>query len=67
MINKIRIDPLLVRIEQAADMLALSRSRVYELLHAGEISSVKAGRSRRVIVDSIYEFIARLQEEQRQN
>ena len=56
--------PLLVRIERAADMLSLSRSRVYELMDAGEIRSVKAGRSRRVIVQSLHEFIARLEQEQ---
>jgi len=38
----------LLKIREAAEFLKLSRSRLYELMDAGELAYVKIGRSRRV-------------------
>ena len=50
--------PLLVRVDDAAKLLSLSRSVVYELVAQGKIESVVGGKSRRVIVASLHTFIA---------
>jgi excisionase family DNA binding protein len=48
---------LLLTVTEAADWLALSRSKTYELIAAGDIRSVTVGRSRRVPVDALKRFV----------
>lgn len=50
---------LLVTVPQAAQALKVGRSVVYELLLTGDIASIKIGRSRRVVLASLLDFIAR--------
>ena len=50
--------PLCVRPREAAEMLDVSRSFIYELIAAGVLDSVKIGGARRVSVKSI-ERVAR--------
>lgn len=40
--------PILFTPKQAASVLGISRSSVYNLLKAGELGSVRIGRSRRI-------------------
>ena len=54
---------LLTAEEVAAEALHIGRTRVYELLCAGEIQSVKIGRLRRVPVDAVRDYIAALAKE----
>lgn len=42
------MEKLLLRPEEAALMLGLSRTTLYALLSRGEIASVRVGRSRRI-------------------
>jgi excisionase family DNA binding protein len=49
---------LLLTPVEAANALGLRRTRIYELMASGELSSVKIGRSRRVPVSALHEFIA---------
>ena len=49
----------LVTIATAADWLGLSRSKLYELLAAGELPTVRIGRSRRIAVTDLEAFIDR--------
>lgn len=51
---------LLYRPEEAAELLGTSRSRVFELLATGELTSVKIGRSRRVPAGALDAFVAAL-------
>jgi excisionase family DNA binding protein len=44
---------LLLTVWEAADVLSVSRSRVYELIYAEQLDSVKIGRSRRVSLASV--------------
>jgi excisionase family DNA binding protein len=48
-----RMEKLLLTVWEAADVLAVSRSRAYELLYADQLDSVKIGRSRRVSIASV--------------
>lgn len=41
-------DPILVRIEEAARLLSLSRSTIYEMMDSGELPSVRRGAARRI-------------------
>jgi excisionase family DNA binding protein len=47
------MEKLLLTVWEAADVLSVSRSRVYELLYAEQFDSVKIGRSRRVVPASV--------------
>ena len=50
--------PLLLTVGQVADALGLSRSKIYELLAAGELPSLTIGRSRRVPADALAAWVA---------
>ncbi len=54
------MERLFLTAEETAEVLRVGRSRVYELLAAGEITSVKIGRLRRIPVDAVREYAERL-------
>lgn len=39
------LEPLTVRVATAVQITGLSRSRIYEIIKAGELETVKVGRS----------------------
>lgn len=48
----------LLRPEQVAEVLDVSRNKVYELMAAGQLRSLKIGRARRVTILALQDFIA---------
>ena len=52
---------VLYTIPQAAAALAISRSRVYELLAHGDLTAIHIGRSARVSARAIDTYVARLE------
>jgi excisionase family DNA binding protein len=50
---------LLASVEDVGGMLSCSIRHVYELVYRGEIDSVKIGRSRRIVIQSVHDYIAR--------
>lgn len=48
---------LLLTPVEAAEQLAISRTKIYELMAAGLLRSIHIGRSRRVPVDALGDFI----------
>ena len=56
--------PLLLTPAEAAKRLSLARSTLYELVLTGEIVSIKIGRSRRIPIEALTDYIARLRREQ---
>lgn len=50
----------LLRVDEAAEALAISRAKLYQLMASGAISYVRIGRSRRIPVVAIEAFIAAL-------
>jgi excisionase family DNA binding protein len=48
--------------EGAAEELALSRTKIFNLIKSGELRSVKIGRARRIPASALEEYVARLQE-----
>jgi excisionase family DNA binding protein len=51
---------LLLTPEEAAQVLAIGRSKVYDLLRSEEIFSIRIGGSRRIPVSALHEFVGRL-------
>ena len=50
---------LLLRVNDAAERLSLSRTNLYKLLTNGELESIKVGRSRLIPTDALEEFVRR--------
>lgn len=50
--------PVLLTVEDAARAMAVGRTTVYQLVAAGSLRSVKIGRSRRIPLDAIREYVA---------
>lgn len=51
---------LLVSVEEAAVMLSLGRTLTWALVRKNELRSVKVGKTRRVVVASMREYVERL-------
>lgn len=54
---------LLLSPADAAQVMSISRSLLYELLDSGDISSIKVRRARRIPVESVRQYIAERQAE----
>jgi len=54
------MDKLLLTPEEAAEMLSIGRSKLYELLATGELTSIRLGGCRRVPTEAIRQFVAQL-------
>jgi excisionase family DNA binding protein len=52
-------EALLVNVREAAKMLGIGRSKLYELIAAGEIASIRIGAVRRVVVADLTAYIER--------
>lgn len=52
--------PLLHTVESAAERLAVGRTKVFKLMEAGELESVKVGRLRRIPEVALVEYVERL-------
>ncbi len=59
------ITPLLLTIPEAAQVLAVGRTTMYELITAGEIGLVRIGRSVRVSIATLEDFVAEREDEAR--
>ncbi len=57
------MEKLLLSPEEAAEVLGVGRSRVYDLMRTRQLQSVLIGKSRRVPVTAIHDFVARLTEQ----
>lgn len=54
------VEKLLVSPEEAAEMLGVCRSRVYDVMRKHELVSVRLGRSRRIPVAALREYVENL-------
>ncbi|WP_256255619.1 helix-turn-helix domain-containing protein [Actinomadura madurae] len=57
------LDKPLYRISEAVELLPYSRSKLYELIRAGRIRTVKEGAARLIPASAIAEYIALLERE----
>jgi excisionase family DNA binding protein len=51
---------VLVSVDEAAAMLSLGRTLVWELVRKKELRSVKVGRTRRILISSVHEYVEKL-------
>jgi excisionase family DNA binding protein len=51
-------EPLLVRVEEAARLLSLSRSMVYQLMDSGVLPSIRCGTARRIPLAALHAWVA---------
>lgn len=56
------METLLYKPEAAAELLAIGRSKLFELIAHGEIETVSIGRSRRIPAQALEDYVARLRE-----
>lgn len=50
-------EPLLLRVKAAADMLSVSRSKLYELIQQNAVPHVRVGNSLRIPLNSLRDWI----------
>ncbi len=52
-------DPICVRVNDAARMLGVGRTTLYALIAAGEVETVKLGKSTRITTASLHDLVRR--------
>jgi excisionase family DNA binding protein len=52
--------PMLYTPQEVAEIMSISRSQVYKLMNSNQLESVHIGRSRRITMDQIHEFVGKL-------
>jgi excisionase family DNA binding protein len=57
------MEQLLYRPKQAAQVLGISRDKLYDLMRAGRITSVKDGHARFITDDALIAYVAKLKAE----
>ena len=55
------MEKLLLTPREAADMLGIGRSKLYQLMRAGTVASVRIGSCRRIPAAALPDLVARLQ------
>ena len=58
--HKATMPKLLLTVQEAAEMLSISRAKLYELLAGGVIESVKLEGSRRIPTETLLDYIEEL-------
>ena len=53
------VEPICVRVNDAARMIGVGRTKVYELISSGELETVKIGKATRVTTASLHELVRR--------
>jgi excisionase family DNA binding protein len=56
------VDALLLKVPEVAEQLGISRAKVYELIAAGTLRSVKVGGCRRIRASDLHAFVDQLSE-----
>ena len=53
------IEPICVRVNDAARMIGVGRTKLYELIATGELETVKIGKATRITTDSLHRLVER--------
>lgn len=53
------VEPICVKVNDAARMIGVGRTKLYELIAGGEVETVKLGKSTRVITASLHRLVMR--------
>jgi excisionase family DNA binding protein len=52
-----QLSPLAVRVKQACELIGIGRSKLYELIAAGEIETIKVGSATLIPINSLARFV----------
>lgn len=52
-------EPICVRVNDAARMIGVGRTKLYELIAAGEVETIKLGKSTRITTASLHDLVRR--------
>ncbi|EQB33678.1 helix-turn-helix domain-containing protein [Sphingobium ummariense] len=52
-------DPICVRVNEAARMIGVGRTKLYELIAAGEVETMKLGKATRITTASLHDLVRR--------
>lgn len=55
-------EPICIRVNDAARMIGVGRTKLYELIAAGEVETVKLGKGTRITTASLHDLIRRQRE-----
>ena len=55
-------EPICVRVNDAARLIGVGRTKLYELIATGEVDTVKLGKSTRVLTASLHDLMRRRRE-----
>jgi excisionase family DNA binding protein len=53
------VEPICVRVNDAARMIGVGRTKLYELIANGELETVKLGKATRVTTASLHKLVER--------
>ncbi len=53
------VDPICVRVNDAARMIGVGRTKLYELISSGELETVKIGKATRITTASLHRLVER--------
>ncbi|GGD39145.1 helix-turn-helix domain-containing protein [Croceicoccus pelagius] len=53
------VEPICVRVNDAARMIGVGRTKLYELISSGELETVKIGKATRITTASLHQLINR--------
>lgn len=57
------MERLLLKVREAAPLVAMGQTKFYALVRSGEIPSIRVGRSRLISADALREWVRRQQSE----
>lgn len=53
------VEPICVRVNDAARMIGVGRTKLYELISSGELETVKIGNATRITTASLHNLVER--------
>lgn len=59
MITSPSVEPICVKVNDAARMIGVGRTKLYELIAAGEIEAIKLGKATRITTASLQQLVMR--------
>ena len=51
------VEPICVRVNDAARMIGVGRTKLYELISSGELETVKIGKATRITTASLHKLV----------
>jgi excisionase family DNA binding protein len=53
------VEPICVKVNEAARMIGVGRTKLYELIASGDVEAVKLGKSTRIVTASLHWLVMR--------